>query len=772
MSEAREESRWDDAMERAFAGRRAPVDDSVLGRLKLKSGPPHPVLLRQISVREELPLVRTGGSEEVPAGKHGRYQVLGEIARGGLGIVLQARDSDLGRDVAMKVLPERDDRREADISRFIEEAQIGGQLQHPGIVPVYELGLLGNDRPYFTMKLIQGRTLSALLSDRADLAEDRRRYLRIFEQVCQTMAYAHSRGVVHRDLKPANVMVGTFGEVQVIDWGCAKVLLHGGVADEQRARRENDVLTVRSGPGGTETMAGSAIGTPAYMAPEQILGDTEAIDERTDVFCLGGILAEILTGQPTYVGDLSGGLAQAITRGDLGETWRRVEESSADDDLKEIAADCLRASRLERPRDAGEVAKRISTYLSSLETRAREAELKAAEEKARAQSERRAKRLAIGLGISVVLAVILGGGSYFHLRAKRQAALTATSREVTSILLMAKNFAESGNWNHAVDTVRRAETRLHTRAVEPGTRQLVDTRLREYQTRAKEEDLLRGIEAVRFREDVDLRRAEESYTEGFQAIGIDFQSASVDEIAAGLRAFSPETVERLVRAIDDWASRHRVEPEVARKLIESANEVDPDPWRQKLRLAMLNHDRDLLTSLAASLTRTPRPPESILLLAHALTGPPEQDDGTAALEVLKRGARMHPGDFWLHFRTAMTGLRHPVGNAELSLLHARIAQALRPDNPQVRAVLGLTILARPESWEGGAEAIEAIAEARSQFEWTLERSPGDPMARIGLAGCLAREGRSREAFEAVAELLKENKAPPHAREFIHRFLRR
>ena len=168
-----------------------------------------------------------------------RYQLVGELARGGMGAIFQGRDLELGRDLAVKVIREehRDDPEM--VRRFVEEAQIGGQLQHPGIVPVHELGRLPDGRMFIAMKLVRGRTLAALLAARRGPDDDRMRFLSIFEQVCQTMAYAHARGVVHRDLKPSNIMVGTFGEVQVMDWGLAKVLDQGGIADEERAiRRE------------------------------------------------------------------------------------------------------------------------------------------------------------------------------------------------------------------------------------------------------------------------------------------------------------------------------------------------------------------------------------------------------------------------------------------------------------------------------------------------------------------------------------------------------
>ena len=141
------------------------------------------------------------------AGDTGRYQLQGEIARGGMGVVLKGRDGDVGRDVAVKVLLEKHRDNPEMVRRFVEEARIAGQLQHPGIVPVYELGRFPDARLYIAMKLILGRTLAALLDGRTDIDEDRPRYLATFGQVCRTVAYAHSCGVIHRDLKPSNVMV-------------------------------------------------------------------------------------------------------------------------------------------------------------------------------------------------------------------------------------------------------------------------------------------------------------------------------------------------------------------------------------------------------------------------------------------------------------------------------------------------------------------------------------------------------------------------------------
>src|SRR5262249_23085463 len=153
------------------------------------------------------PVVRPASPEMPdPSERLARLQLLGEFARGGMGVIIKGRDSDLGRDLAVKVLLEQHRENPDLIRRFVEEAQIAGQLQHPGVVPVHELGTLADHRPYFAMKLVKGRTLAELLEERAGPAEDRARLLGIFEQVGLTMSYAHVRGVIHRDLKPSNML--------------------------------------------------------------------------------------------------------------------------------------------------------------------------------------------------------------------------------------------------------------------------------------------------------------------------------------------------------------------------------------------------------------------------------------------------------------------------------------------------------------------------------------------------------------------------------------
>ncbi|MCA8961647.1 MAG: serine/threonine protein kinase, partial [Planctomycetes bacterium] len=192
-----------------------------------------------------------------------RYRIGDELGRGGVGAVFTARDNELRRELAVKVLLDQHRDNAHMRRRFVEEAQISGQLQHPGIVPVHEIGELEDGRVFFSMKLVQGRTLAELLSERTDAAADRQHFLGIFERVAQTVAYAHARGVIHRDLKPGNVMVGAFGEVHVVDWGLAKVVRRdaGSVEATSTDAEAPPVETLRDDAPVAMSMAGTVMGT-------------------------------------------------------------------------------------------------------------------------------------------------------------------------------------------------------------------------------------------------------------------------------------------------------------------------------------------------------------------------------------------------------------------------------------------------------------------------------------------------------------------------------
>src|SRR5262245_40604593 len=379
------------------------------------------------------------GGTHIPAGgprPAERYRLGEEIARGGMGVVHRAADTVLGREVAVKVLQEKYAPDSGTARRFADEARITGQLQHPNIPAVHDLGALPDGRPFLAMKLIKGETLEDLLKRRADPAEGRGRFVAAFEQVCQAVAYAHAHDVIHRDLKPANVMVGAFGEVQVMDWGLAKVLgaRPGERADPEETTAPTAVVSLREGDD-PFTQAGSVLGTPAFMPPEQAAGAVGAIDTRSDVFGLGAVLAVVLTGRPPFVSDTSESTRVKAAQGDVGSCFARLEACGADPDLVALCRRCLAPRPEDRPADAGAVAKAVAALRAAADERARRAELdrvkaegEAREAEARAAEQRQQRRLLLAASGTVALVLLAGrSASLWQMRRAMEAEAAANA---------------------------------------------------------------------------------------------------------------------------------------------------------------------------------------------------------------------------------------------------------------------------------------------------------------------------------------------------------
>jgi eukaryotic-like serine/threonine-protein kinase len=261
-----------------------------------------------------------------------RYEIVEEIGRGGMGTVYTARDLSLDREVALKVVSMLDE--SGDVARrMLAEARVLATLEHPGVVPVHDVGTLPDGRTFYTMKLVRGARLDEHLRGLNSVAER----LRVFERVCEAVAFAHARGIVHRDIKPANVMVGPFGEVLVLDWGVATVLAE--VAPDE---------------------VGVAVGTPGFMAPEQARGG--AADARADVYALGGILLYLLTGEAPPTG---------FERDRALEIESRLRETS--DVPRALRAVCLKALAIdpaERYQSVTLLASDVARFLVGLPVRA------------------------------------------------------------------------------------------------------------------------------------------------------------------------------------------------------------------------------------------------------------------------------------------------------------------------------------------------------------------------------------------------------------------
>ena len=286
----------------------------------------------------------------------GRYQIEKEIGRGGMGIVYQARDLELNRSIAVKVLRKEYKGLEEAIQQFSNEAAIMGSLQHPGVIQIYQCGKTPDERPFHAMKLILGETMSKHIAERDQTKKPDGSLLAIFAAVAQAMAYTHSQEIVHLDLKPANIMVGRFGEVHVMDWGLARSLKLK--AQQKRLNHytlENTTVF--------EDESNHVHGTLRYMAPEQARAET--VDKRTDVFCLGSILCEILTGQPPYTGkDRFKVLVQAQC-GILAPALERLDACGAAPSLIRLAKNCMKPVPEDRPQDASVIAKEMAGYQDS-----------------------------------------------------------------------------------------------------------------------------------------------------------------------------------------------------------------------------------------------------------------------------------------------------------------------------------------------------------------------------------------------------------------------
>jgi tRNA A-37 threonylcarbamoyl transferase component Bud32 len=281
-----------------------------------------------------------------------RYQLGAELGRGGMGTVYVATDRQFSREVAVKQL-RKDADKDVLAARFVSESLIAGNLEHPGIPPVYERGQAGGEA-FYVMRRVRGQTLAEAL-DEARTQEQRLELVPTLIRVAETLAYAHSQGVVHRDIKPSNIVIGHYGEAYVLDWGIAKV--RGAAADTLDA-------AVSTSAAAGETVQGAIMGTPAYMAPEQAAGRVDAIDERTDVFALGALLYHVLTGHPPY--QSSDTLTEAK---ECAYESVETDAPSTPHTLRTICAKAMSRRAEDRYSSAGEVASALRKFNSEAVSR-------------------------------------------------------------------------------------------------------------------------------------------------------------------------------------------------------------------------------------------------------------------------------------------------------------------------------------------------------------------------------------------------------------------
>jgi eukaryotic-like serine/threonine-protein kinase len=773
------------------------LDDNQLPPCSRET-PPNTTGAETAARREELPRLDLRG-----------YELLERLGGGGMGDVYRAGDPGLGRDLAVKVMKVDWQGVASAEQRFLREARVTGSLQHPGIVPVYNIGRLADGRLHYTMRLVRGCTFADILKENAGKPERLPELLSIFEKVCQAVAYAHSKHVIHRDLKPSNIMVGRFGEVQVMDWGLAKLMTAGeqGCVSAPSAEEASGTrIHTEAGETPPEmTRMGREMGTPAYMPPEQALGEWDAVDERADVFALGAILCEILTGQPPYTGRDSEEALRKARRGDSSEASARLQKCSAEESLTALCRACLSAERASRPRHAEDVAQRVAAYQTEVQERLRRADWQRAAAEVRAAEERKRRRLTAVLASVVLLALLAGGGAFLLAQRQKQARQEQTARLVQQALGQATALRDQAQaaplhdaahreradalWRDTLAAADRAEQALTDGQIDDDTSRQTTELLVELRRQAAEADkdrcLLQRLEQAhallmqlqesdyarkrRIEDFVIGLAAAPAYAAAFRDHGIDVETLSPQEAAQRIRQCRARLA--LTVALDVWSF---LAPEAeGRRLLDISRAADADPLRDRVRAAIARKDRSALRKLADSDEVLDLPVLTLILLAHVVH---EQGLLTEGVALLQRARRRHPDDFWindalgLHLYTA-----DPPDYEEAARCFAA-ASALRPSNATAWQNLGsvLALLGRRDDaililrrsvrlnpdYLIGYQIISQILiqkkdldQALSVLQEPLSRHPDSPMLRTARARVLHLQGKSGEAIAAFRQVL-------------------
>jgi tetratricopeptide (TPR) repeat protein len=704
------------------------------------------------------------------------------IGVGGMGGVYRASDPALGRDLAVKVMSADLHGHPSAERRFLREARVTGSLQHPGIVAVYNLGQLPDGRLHYTMRLVKGETFADILKEKAGRPEGWPELLRIFEKVCQAVAYAHSKRVIHRDLKPANVMVGKFGEVQVMDWGLAKLLTEDDIPAEPEGTPEREGTQIQTESADRSvnlTRAGREMGTPAYMPPEQALGEWDAVNERADVFALGAILCEILTGKPPYGGSNWQETLRRAKRGDLSEGLGQLERRGAEVTLTALCRECLASAREDRPRNAGVVAKRVGEYQAEVQERLRRAELervaaeaRTAEEQARTRealarvaAERRARQRLLALAAAVLLLVGGGVAGFWWQRWKQERADQAVINGLAQVELLEQqaraDHLQTDKYHLALEA-SHAAAKLAEGASYPlrqSAEELV-TRLSQEEIDAKKDQkLLSSLLEVRGpREGPKHAReqngmmialgeptAEELYAAAFRAWGLEVDTTPVADAVTQIKKRPQVVVTEIIAALDEWASERQRQSKSKGEwqhlaALASGLEGEPDAKRRELREILARNRLPVQRALAVL---------SIALRPVPL--PMEVPLGDDRIRIRQLAERIDPATESVLSLIMLTRALRVSGEDALAERLLRAAIGARPREVVLNHSLALLLVAQePPRWKESVEFFRVVRTLR-------------PDLGVNLAKALIHSGRDREGLALLARLVKENSDNP----FLH-----
>jgi tetratricopeptide (TPR) repeat protein/tRNA A-37 threonylcarbamoyl transferase component Bud32 len=735
--------------------------ETPLGLLRASATPPDP------STPMDLPPLAPAASpasasgaahpDLLPGGT--RYRPLRLHARGGLGEVLLAHDAELHREVALKRM-QRHCAEDADSRRrFLLEAEVTARLEHPGIVPVHGLVLDESGQPCYAMRFIEGPSLKQALDafhqadkpgrDPGERALALRKLLGDFVAVCRAVGYAHSRGVVHRDLKPQNVMLGRYGEVLVVDWGLAKMIER---TQTELSNGEDSLQATRGKGEGEGTRQGAALGTPAYMSPEQAAGRWDILRPASDIYALGATLYAVLTGRAPVQGGNVLEIMEKVKRGEFPAP--RQVKKEVPHPLEAVCLKAMALQPLDRYETALDLADDVERWLA-------DEPVTAYREPWRVRAGRWVRRhrtLVTGVAVALFLLALGGVAAGFWYQQQeaehqRQRYETEKGIEVAAseaATLLDRGLKEVDNPPAWQTTLAAARTALRQAealiAREPQLREgELDQRVGELIARldADEKDhrLITTIEKVHFklyefRSGYTPRQAYEEIREALAQWGLPVAGMPADRVAALVQRRPRPMQERLLGLLY-WMPA--VEKRQAQWLIEVMEVTDRDPWRQQVRQAIAQNDARLLAQLFDQGNVAQQPPPLLVEVAKA----PQLGNHPSRIRLLRRAQQQYPGDFWVNFELAATlflsvfpekqGTR-PARAEELALLSEvaafdRVAVGLRPDCAPAHINLGNTLRAQGD-----------LPGAMACFKKALQLDPTLAMAHLNLGYVLRAQG--------------------------------
>jgi serine/threonine-protein kinase len=676
-----------------------------------------------------------------------RFRILRPHAKGGLGEVFVAQDEELHREVALKEIQPRHADQPDSRARFLLEAEITGGLEHPGIVPVYGLGAYADGRPFYAMRFIRGDSLKDAIErfhradgpgrDPGERGLALRGLLRRFIDVCNAIAYAHARGVLHRDLKPGNVMLGRYGETLVVDWGLAKAV---GRPDGATGTEEG-TLRPTAASDSAPTQLGSALGTPAYMSPEQAAGRLDLLGPASDVYSLGATLYCLLTGQAPFTKADKGAVLQKVQRGEFLPP--RQVRGSVPPPLDAICRKAMALPPGERYESPRALADDLEHWMADEPVRAYREPLLARLGRWR----RRHRPLVAGVTAAALAVLVLGSAGVLWFqeqeasrRAERARRAAALRQGVEAALDKAAGLQKQLHWAEANAVLEQAHDRLGKTGPDDLRRRLARARADLRLVRLLDDARLQAATLVEGKQ-LDVAGAARQYAAAFRDSQLVQPGDKVGSVAARIRASAVK--EQLVAALDDW-TRSTGDRRTRVWLLTVARKADPDPWRDRFRDPKVWQDRKGLQRLARQAKVQQLSPQLVAALATVLAW-----RGGDALGLLTAAQRRSPQDFWLNFLlgNALRAAQKP-GEA---VGYYRAALALRPKASAVYINLGNALKAQDQ-----------VAQSIACYQMAIKLDPKYAGGHTNLGIALAAQGDVAGAIACHKKAIQLEPKSAHA----------